>query len=73
MDWSGNNYNLTLTGVMDLRNVDFTMKGTSANVAYTGSLITKSLNLNGNVTPTVSSNPCYNVYSNSATTVSIFE
>ncbi|MBP9713725.1 MAG: hypothetical protein KBD60_08545 [Sterolibacterium sp.] len=73
LDWSGNNYNLTLTGVMDLRNVDFTMKGTSANVAYTGSLITKSLNLNGNVTPTVSSNPCYNVYSNSATTVSIFE
>lgn len=73
LSWGGNNYDLKLTGVVDLRNVDLVINGTSADLSLTGSLITNSLDMKGNVNPTAASNPCHNVYSNSATTVSIFE
>ena len=62
MNLNGSNVNLTLAGVVNLSADDITVRGTSANVKITGSLVAHSIDLRGNMMPTLSSDPCFNLY-----------
>jgi len=59
---NGSNVNLRLNGIVNLSADDITVGGTSANVNITGSLVAHSINLNGNMNPSASTNPCFNLY-----------
>jgi hypothetical protein len=59
---NGSNVNLRLNGIVNLSADDITVSGTSANVNITGSLVAHSIDLNGNMNPSTSSNPCFNLY-----------
>ena len=63
MQLAGSKDLLKLEGIVDLPYTDLTISGTSSNLALTGSLIAHSVDLNGNMNPGVSSNPCYNFMS----------
>lgn len=58
----GSSVNLNLNGVINLSADDITVSGSSANVNITGSFISHSIRLNGNMFPQVSSNPCFNFF-----------
>ncbi len=59
---NGTQDHLNLTGVANFSADNFTVSGTSSALSITGSLVTNSLSLNGNMNPGYSANPCNNVY-----------
>ena len=63
MKLAGSNDKLNLQGIVDLPYLDVIISGTSSNLSLSGSLIAHSIDLNGNMNPGVSSNPCYNFIS----------
>ena len=62
MNLNGSIANLTLNGVVNLSADNIDVSGTSANINISGSLVAHSVDLNGNMMPTLSSNPCFNLY-----------
>ena len=54
--------NLNLTGVANLSADNLTINGSSTALSVTGSLLTNSTTLHGNMNPSYSTNPCNNVY-----------
>lgn len=68
---AGSNDILRLQGIVDVPYLDLTISGTSSNFSLNGSLIAHSIDLNGNMNPSVSSNPCYNFVSENK--VSLFQ
>ena len=62
MSLHGSNINMQLNGVVNLSADDITLSGSSSNLNITGSFISHSLRLNGNMFPQASSNPCFNLY-----------
>jgi len=62
MSLNGSNINMQLNGVVNLSADDITLSGSSSNLNITGSFISHSLRLNGNMFPQASSNPCFNLY-----------
>jgi hypothetical protein len=56
---SGNNMNLT--GIVQLPNTNMIFKGSPTSLNVTGTLYLNSLDLNGNMTSTVSPDPCQNL------------
>ena len=63
MPLAGSKAKLNLQGIVDLPYLDVIISGTSSNLSLSGSLIAHSIDLNGNMNPGVSSNPCYNFIS----------
>lgn len=61
LKFNGNNQNIVLDGIISLAGVDITIGGTSANIQIKGSVVANSFDLNGNMAPSVSSNPCNNL------------
>ena len=61
LKFNGNNQNIVLDGIISLAGVDITIGGTSANIQINGSVVANSFDLNGNMAPSVSSNPCNNL------------
>lgn len=59
---NGSSVNLSLNGVVNLSADDITVSGSSANVNITGSFVSHSITLHGNMFPQISSNPCFNLY-----------
>lgn len=59
---NGSTNALNLTGVSNLSADDITVSGSSAGLNFTGSVVTHSITLHGNMYPTVSGNPCFNLY-----------
>lgn len=59
---NGSQDHLNLTGVANFSADNFTVSGTSSALNITGSLVTNSMNLDGNMNPSYSANPCNNVY-----------
>lgn len=53
---------LSLTGVANLSADNLTINGSSTALSITGSLVTNSITLHGNMNPSFSANPCNNVY-----------
>lgn len=60
MKLAGSKDFLKLDGIVALPYTDITISGSSSNLTLTGSLIAHSVDLNGNMNPGVSSNPCNN-------------
>ncbi len=60
--FNGATNSLNFTGVVNLAADDITVDGSSVAVKVTGSLVAHSISLNGNMNPTASSNPCFNLY-----------
>ena len=71
MNLAGSKDILKLEGIVNLPYLDLTISGTSSNLTLNGSLIAHSIDLNGNMNPSVSSNPCYNFVSENK--VSLFQ
>ncbi len=71
MALAGSKDQLNFTGIVSLPYTNITISGTPSNFSLSGSLIARSLDLNGNMNPSVSSNPCNNFVSN--TRVVLFE
>ena len=63
MSLAGSKDQLNLTGILNLPYSDITISGSSSNLTLSGSLVANSLRLNGNMNPSVSSNPCNNFVS----------
>ena len=63
MSLAGSKDQLNFTGIVNLPYTDITISGTSSNFTLSGSLIAHSLDLNGNMNPSASSNPCNNFVS----------
>jgi hypothetical protein len=61
LKFNGDNQNIVLDGIISLAGVDITIGGTSANIQINGSVVANSFDLNGNMAPSVSSNPCNNL------------
>jgi Flp pilus assembly protein TadG len=59
---NGSKDHLNLTGVANFSADNFTVGGTSSALSITGSLVTNSMTLHGNMNPSYSANPCNNVY-----------
>ena len=59
---NGSQDHLNLTGVANLAADNFTINGSSTALSITGSLVTNSLLLHGNMNPNYSVNSCNNVY-----------
>ena len=59
---NGSSVNLSLNGVVNLSADNITVSGSSANVNITGSFVSHSITLHGNMFPQISSNPCFNLY-----------
>jgi hypothetical protein len=66
---NGSNVNLSLNGVVNLSADDITVSGSSAKVNITGSFISHSITLHGNMFPQVSSNPCFNFYESTGSAI----
>ncbi len=66
---NGSQVNLNLNGVINLSADDITVSGSSANLNITGSFISHSLRLNGNMFPQVSANPCFNLYESTGSAI----
>ena len=58
---NGDKQNIILDGIVNLAGLDITIGGTSANIQIKGSIVANSFDLNGNMAPSVSSNPCNNL------------
>jgi hypothetical protein len=71
MNLAGSKDLLKLEGIVALPYTDLTISGTSSSLNLTGSLIAHSVDLNGNMNPGASSNPCNNFESPSS--VSLFQ
>ena len=65
LTFSGSGGNVSLTGITSLPSANITLNGTVSNLLITGSLLAHSILLHGNMTPTASTDPCYNLYNNS--------
>lgn len=63
MSLAGSTNQLNVNGIIDLPYSDITISGTSSNFILQGSIVAHSLSLNGNMNPSVSSNPCNNFVS----------
>lgn len=63
MSLAGSKDQLNFTGIVSLPYTNITISGSSSNFSLSGSLIARSLDLNGNMNPSVSSNPCNNFVS----------
>ena len=61
LKFNGSKQNIILDGIVNLSGVDVTVGGTSANINIKGSIVANSFDLNGNMAPSVSSNPCNNL------------
>jgi hypothetical protein len=61
LKFNGNKQNITIDGIISLAGVDITIGGTSANIQIKGSIVANSFDLNGNMAPSISSNPCNNL------------
>jgi Flp pilus assembly protein TadG len=59
---NGSGDHLNLTGVANLAADNFTINGSSTALSLTGSLVTNSMTLHGNMNPSYSANPCNNIY-----------
>lgn len=68
---AGSKDSLNFTGIVNLPYTDITISGTSSNFTLSGSLVAHSLDLNGNMNPSASSNPCNNFVS--ANNVSLYQ
>lgn len=62
MSLEGSNVRLNLTGVVYLGADNVTIRGSSSSFVLSGTLVTRSLDLRGNMMPAVSANPCNNLY-----------
>ncbi len=62
MSLEGSNVRLNLTGVVYLGADNVTIRGSSSSFALSGTLVTRSLDLRGNMMPAVSANTCNNLY-----------
>ena len=71
MSLNGSNINMHLNGIVNLSADDITVSGSSANLNITGSFISHSLRLNGNMYPQASSNPCFNLYESTGAAILI--
>ena len=61
LKFNGSKQNISLDGIVYLSGVNITVGGTSANIDIKGSIVANSFDLNGNMAPSVSSNPCNNL------------
>jgi len=61
LKFNGDKQNIVLDGIVNLSGVDITIGGTSANIQIKGSIVANTFDLNGNMAPSVSSNPCNNL------------
>jgi hypothetical protein len=61
LKFNGSKQNISLDGIVYLSGVNMTVGGTSANIDIKGSIVANSFDLNGNMAPSVSSNPCNNL------------
>ena len=59
---NGSKDHLNLTGIANLAADNLTIDGSSTALSITGSLVTNSLLLHGNMNPSYSASPCNNVY-----------
>ena len=66
---NGSKNQLTLNGLVNLSADDVTVSGSSAGLSVTGSFITHSISLNGDMYPQLSTNPCFNLYENAGSVV----
>ena len=71
MSLNGSKINMHLNGIVNLSADDITVSGSSANLNITGSFISHSLRLNGNMYPQASSNPCFNLYESTGAAILI--
>ena len=65
MDLAGSKDQLNLNGIVSLPYTNIRISGSSSNLTLNGSIIANSLQLNGNMNPSASSNNCNNFVSNS--------
>ncbi|SMC30837.1 pilus assembly protein TadG-related protein [Polynucleobacter kasalickyi] len=68
---AGSKDQLNFNGIIDLPSLDIKVSGTSSNLTLNGSIIAHSLDLNGNMSPSASSNSCNNFISENK--VSLFQ
>jgi hypothetical protein len=61
LKFNGSKQNINLDGIVYLSGINMTVGGTSANIDIKGSIVANSFDLNGNMAPSVSSNPCNNL------------
>jgi hypothetical protein len=61
LKFNGNKQKIALDGIINLAGVDITIGGTSADIQIKGSIVAQNFVLNGNMAPSVSSNPCNNL------------
>ena len=61
LKFNGSKQNINLDGIVYLSGINITVDGTSANINIKGSIVANSFDLNGNMAPSVSSNPCNNL------------
>lgn len=59
---NGSTDHLNLTGIANLSADNFTINGSSTALSITGSFVTNSMTLHGNMNPSYSANPCNNLY-----------
>ena len=59
--FNGNKQNINLDGIISLAGVQVEVDGTAANIQIKGSIVAYNFVLNGNMAPSVSSNPCNNL------------
>lgn len=68
---NGSGDSLNLTGVVNFGADDITVNGSSVAITVIGSLIAHSIALHGNMNPQAPSNPCFNLYENTAKAILI--
>lgn len=68
---NGAQNHLNITGVTNLSADDITINGSSAGLNWTGSILSHSITLHGNMYPQVSQNPCFNLYESNGKVVLI--
>jgi hypothetical protein len=61
LKFNGSKQNINLDGIINLSGINITVGGTSANINIKGSIVANSFDLNGNMAPSASSNPCNNL------------
>ena len=62
LTFGGTNGTMSLTGITSLPGANLTLNGTQSYLNIAGSLLVHNFTDNGNMNPTVSNNPCNNLY-----------